>query len=1033
MAPVGAAGFFPGLSSSFAFSEYRLVSDGSEVARLIPQEISHYRIIERLGAGGMGEVFLAQDIRLDRKVAIKMLPAKSIGNQQARKRLFREAKAAATLDHPNICSIYEVGEEGDCAFIVMQYIEGRTLSRIIKNNPLSPLEVVDIGIQAAEALAEAHSRGVIHRDIKPQNVIITPRGQVKILDFGLAKIVRDESAKHTGEVDSRLTETGEVVGTVGYMSPEQLRDLPIDARTDLFSLGVMLYECATGRSAFVGSTQIQISLQVIEVDPQRPSALSIDIPSELDDIILKAIAKDVDARYQSAAAVLADLRRMETTLQGSVLNTRPLTPSPRSSRPRPPRGLSSRIRTAPVALKLGLILVPLVILGTWWAVRLARPSTHQPPPEARRWYEDGTRLMRAGAFYEASKQLEQSISIDDGFLLAHARLAQTYLELDNTDKAREELLRALSLVRDQSGISSQDSAYVDAVAATVGQQFPKAIEHYRKLADQAAESEKASAYVDLGRAYQRTENIDKAQEYYQKAIEKDSQSAAAYLRLAILYGTRRQDLKNAEDAFNKAQYLYDKMSIQEGRAEVSYQRGVLVATNQLPEAKKHLEEALEISLNGKNEYQIVRTKLQLSVLSYREGDTQRATELATEAINRAQNSRIQLPTSGLITLGYALMYRGKVDEADKPLRQALEFAERDKSRSSEARATLALGALSRQKGNPDEAIKLIEKALTFYREAGYPKETSTALIELANAHIDKGEDEIAMQTFEDLLASDLGDLEQLATVHSSLGILLGVEQEKYPQALVHLEESHRINTLRGSKSHAAYNQMNRGNLLWQLGRYKEATDALNDASAVADQPGQPEASLKTLLALVHLGHSQMALSEGRFSDAKREGQKAIQLAAKQYRDIDINGKFSVGLAEALSGAPQPAKLLCEEAVAMAKESRLPRLISSAQLALAEVLVLAKDAKGALRAALEAQPLCARFGQQDSEWRALLMAARASQLAGDRSEAHTYASRAQSLCDGLREKWGADAYEDYLRRPDVHNYRNQLDQILSRSK
>ena len=1012
-----------------------MFSDGPEVACLIPQEISHYRIIERLGAGGMGEVFLAQDVRLDRKVAIKMLPAKSIGDEQAKKRLFREAKAAATLDHPNICAIYEVGEEGDCAFIAMQYIEGRTLSRIIKNNALSPLEVVDIGIQAAEALAEAHSRGVIHRDIKPQNVIITPRGRVKILDFGLAKLIPDE---HTAHSESRLTDTGEIVGTVGYMSPEQLRDLPIDPRSDLFSLGVTLYECATGQSAFSGSSKIQISLQVIQSDPPTPSGLNPDVPHELDQIIHKAIAKDADARYQSARALFADLYKLQRMLQeGSALNTQPLTPSPDSSRQSARKVLTSSIQKAPFAAKVGLLLAPIVIIGIWLAIRVGSPTAHQPPPEARKWYEDGTRAMRAGAFYEASKQLEQSISIDDGFLLAHARLAQTYLELDNTDKAREELLRALSLVRDQSDISSQDSVYVDAVAATVSQQFPKAIEHYRKLADQAAESEKASAYLDLGRAYERTENIDKAQEYYQKAIEKDSQSAAAYLRLAILYGSRRQDLKSAGDAFNKAESFYDKMSNQEGRAEVFYQRGALVAkTDQLPEAKKHLEEALEISLNAKNEYQIVKTKLQLSVLFYAQGDTQRATELATEAIDRAKNSRIQyLATSGLIDLAYALMYRGKLDEADKPLRQALEFAERDKSRSSEARATLALGALSRQKGNPDEAIKLIEKALTFYREAGYPKETSIALVELANAHSDKGEDEIAMQTFEQQrqLASDLGDQAQLASVHSSIGALLGVEQEKYPQALVHVDESYRINNLRGSKSRAAYNQMNRANLLWQLGRYKEATDALNDAAAVADQPGQPAPSLKTLLAWVHLVHSQMALSEGRFSDATREAQKAMQLDAKEHIDIDINGKFSLGLAQALSGAPQPARLVCQEAATMATESRLPRLISSAQLALAEVLVLAKDAEGALRAALAAQPLSARFGQQDSEWRSLLMAARASQIASDRTAAQMYASRAQTLCDGLRERWGAEAYEGYLQRPDIQTYRGQLDQILSRSK
>ena len=177
----------------------------------------------------------------------------------------------------------------------------------------------------------------------------------------------------------------------------------------------------------------------------------------------------------------------------------------------------------------------------------------------------------------------------------------------------------------------------------------------------------------------------------------------------------------------------------------------------------------------------------------------------------------------------------------------------------------------------------------------------------------------------------------------------------------------------------------------------------------------------------------MAVSEGRCSDATREGQKALQLSAKQYIDIDVNGKFSIGLAEALSGAAQPAKLLCQEATAMAKESRTPRLISSAQLALAEVLLLARDAEGALTAALDAQRLCARSGQQDSEWRAWLMAARASQIAGNRPLANQYATQSKLLCEGLREKWGADAYEGYLRRPDIRNYRSQIDQIISRSK
>ena len=192
---------------------------------LAPSEIGHYRIIRKLGAGGMGEVFLAEDSKLGRKVAIKMLSETWAGSHQARQRLINEAKAAAALDHPNICSIYEVGEEDGHVFIVMQYIDGQNLAERIWKAPLPPGEVVDIGIQAAQALAEAHAAGIIHRDIKPQNIVITPRGQLKVLDFGLARIaqpgVTDGPDAPTFE---RLTEAGSTVGTPGFMSPEQLRE-----------------------------------------------------------------------------------------------------------------------------------------------------------------------------------------------------------------------------------------------------------------------------------------------------------------------------------------------------------------------------------------------------------------------------------------------------------------------------------------------------------------------------------------------------------------------------------------------------------------------------------------------------------------------------------------------------------------------------------------------------------------------------------------------------------------------------------------
>lgn len=1008
-----------------------MFSDGLEVAPLVPHEISHYRIIDKLGSGGMGEVFLAQDVRLDRKVAIKMLPAKSIGNEQAKKRLFREAKAAATLDHPNICAIYEVGEEGDCAYIAMQYIEGRTLSHIIKNNALSPLEVVDIGIQATEALAEAHSRGVIHRDIKPQNVIITPRGRVKILDFGLAKILRDEGAIHTGEIDSRLTETGEVVGTVGYMSPEQLRDLPIDARSDLFSLGVMLYECATGKSAFVGSTKIQISLQVIEVDPQKPSELSAAVPGELDAIILKALAKDVDARYQSADAMLADLRRMEGTLQGSVLNTRPLTPQGRSFRSTAGRTLSGEIRRVPVRVKVGLGIIALLIFGSWSALRILHRSPNQPSAEARNWYDRGLLHMHEGTYYQASKELEQAILTDDGFALAHARLAAAYVEIDNTDKAMEELLHALSLVSNRSVLASQDAAYLDAVAATVRREFPKAIEHYRQLAVEAPDQEKANAYVDLARAYERNDDIDKAQEYYLEATKKDPQSAAAFLRVAILYG-RRQDPK-ADDAFNEAERIYKIMSNQEGVAETYYQRGALLAKlKRLPEAKARLEDALKLAQNlPENKYELVKTQLQLSGVYDSLGDSELAKKVATEAIEVAQKNRIQnLATNGLIDLGYTFLSRDEFNEAGKYFQQALDFAQRDKARAAEARAKRALGSLNQQQGNFDAAIPLLEEARNFYQTSGYRKEASGASLLLGRAYRDKGDYEVAFKAFGQTLelAKELGDSALMASCNSSFAILLGERQERYPEALSYLDESYKINESLNAKKDMAYDKMNLGSFLWQLGRYADARAALDQAFSIASRP---EANFKGVLAWVHLTNARIALSERRFAETRDQGQQALTLAGTEIGDVLIHAKHSIGLALAFSGAAPAGRTLCQDAVARARESKSPQLISSALLALAEAMLLSDDAHGALATAQEAQAMFAKSGQQDSEWRALLIEASASQTAGNKQAMQDYATRANALCAGLQDKWGQAAYDSYLQRPDILAYRKQMAEILSR--
>jgi tetratricopeptide (TPR) repeat protein len=994
---------------------------------LVSQQLSHYQIIRKLGAGGMGEVFLAQDTRLERKVAIKILPAKSSADDHARKRLIREAKAAATLDHPNICTIHEVNEEGDHPFIVMQYIEGETLWSKVKDNPLAPAEVVNIGIQAAEALAEAHAHGIIHRDIKSQNVIITPRGQVKVLDFGLAKQLQNEQAiDKEAKTETQLTEQGQILGTVGYMSPEQLRGGTIDARSDVFSLGVTLYESATGKPAFSGNSKIEISAQVLHVEPPKPSQIVPAIPPGLEEIILRAMAKDIEARYQSANAMLEDLRKLQASLSvvGGVL-----TIEPRSS-----------VVTAAVTrawkrkpVKVGVFIAPLLIVGVLLALRVWHPALHQPLPEARTWYDQGLVAMRAGTYYQASKRLERSIELDDQYALSHARLAETYLEVNSTEKAQEELLRAMSLASDRSALASADAAYLDAIAASVRRDFGAAVGYYQKILDQAPNGEKANAYVDLGRAYEKNENLDKAIESYLEAIKRDPQSPLGFLRLAILY-SRRQDSPNADIAFKEAEKLYQTMSNDEGRVEVLYQRGALLArTGKLPEARAQLEQVLEILKNVDNKYQLVRTQLQLSIVSRDEGNIDRAKELAAEAISLAQASNIKnIATQGLIDLGLALMSRGDFDESGKYLNQALDLARQDKSRSGEMRAILSLGRLNQQLGNDDEAISQLQEALKFYKPGGYRKETSIALTMLGRAYQDKGEDQTALKFFEEQfqLAKDSGDQASVGDSHMNLALLRGLNQEMYPEALSHLDEKVKIDEAQGARVQLGFDYMNRGNFLWQLGKYPEARAALDKAFEIANRPG---ANYKAALAWVHLARAQMALSERNYSEAKKNAQLALDVSASQFPDVILQAKYCMGRVEAFSGASQVGKKSCEEAVATAKKVNAPQLISSALLALAEVLLIANDSKGALENALEAQKMLARSGQQDSQWRALLIAARASELAGNKSAARGYASQADSLCAGLEQKWGKEAYESYLRRPDIQTYRNQGAQILKVDK
>jgi tetratricopeptide (TPR) repeat protein/predicted Ser/Thr protein kinase len=991
---------------------------------MIGQTVSHYRILEKLGEGGMGVVYLAEDQHLARRVAIKFLTST---DHHYRARFIREARAVSALTHPNIAIVHDYGETtSGQPFLVMEFVKGKSLSELLEEG-LTLRRSVEIVSSIAEALAEAHHHGIVHRDIKPSNIIVNERGQVKVLDFGLVKHLFEPPSS---EVDldaqtiySTQTRSDVIVGTPLYLSPEQATGKQIDGRSDLFALGALLYECLTGRSAFSGASVLEIGAQIIHVTPPTPSQVNAQVTPSLDRITMKALQKKVEDRYQSADEMVTDLQAAIVGLGGNGV---PVISKSNRQTPGEVRRATSALATLTMQLRrqrfsLVSFIATIVLSGlAIWALIHFWPRTYyQPSAAAREWYEIGSDGLRNGAYHQASKALQQAIAIDSNYALARARLAQAWTELDYIDKAKDELLAVTTLTRGGAAISPKDALYLDAVTAMVRRDFREAVKTYSAIAEQSPEE--SQVYVDLGYAYENDGQPDKALENYLKAIPlNNGQYATAYLRAGIVY-YRQQEREKALGMLEKAEELYRAASNNEGVNEVLRHRGALYReAGSYNEAQAQFQQCLDAARAMGLEAQQISALIDLSYLASTRGQAAEAESYAQQAVSIAEQKQLDnFAAAGLLELGNSYSAKQDFEKAEHYFNQAIQLARANKGRVTEAKGMSNLGGLYISTLRIDQGLQLVQQALTFFQQGNYPTSVSLCLTQMIRGNRRQGDYSAALQAANQKLelARKDGTQPAMANAYSEIGAVL-LDREDLPAALKHYEDAYNIYYSLNNTLRIFFNKANRGNTLWRLGHYDQAGPLLDEVWKAIDQP---KSGYKLLIPTVLLYRSEMELSRRNFRDAIALGNEAIASAGTQYQDVAIEGKSMLGLAKALSGNVTEGLKICDEAIKMASAAGDFLLQSRALLAKAEVALLAKDAKTALNLATDAQSRFARGGQYESEWRAWLIASRASEQLGDKNKAQEQFDNAMSARSRLEQQWGADTFKQYILRPDIQAF------------
>jgi serine/threonine protein kinase len=945
--------------------------------------LGRFRIVRQVGRGGMGEVYEAEDLQLG-TVALKTIRGGIASSSDAFERFRQEVQLARRVSGPQVCRIHELyllpasGGHKATAFLTMEYLDGITLyEKVHRDGPLPWKEALNITLEICEGLRLIHEKDVIHRDLKTGNIMLCKQAgvmRIVLMDFGLARdFGADAVEKGTSSQGPGKTLPQMIMGTPEYMAPEQFEAKPVSPATDIYALGIVLYELVTGLRPYAADTPVAAAIRRAK-PPQLPSSLRPKIPGQCDRIIARCLEYDPEKRFQSAKEVAKALRAG-------------------------PANIENLKRDRPWVLWFASAMVLGLVAGSTFFFWQSR-QYYRPSPEALRWYNSGLSALREGNNVKATRSLQQAVAQDDHFVMAHARLAEAWGNLDFDDNAQREFLLASPGGRH---LQPLDRMYLEAIHATVTKDSPTEIATYRQILNRLPPTQKSSGHVDLGMAYESAGDLPHALENYAEASRLDVDNSAAFLHTAVLQ-SRLHHLPEAEKAFQRVQTLFTANMNQEGLAELDYDRGYSANENgKIAEAKQYLNLSIEEARKIPSVQLEIRDLEQLSSAEVR-SDTDQALKYAEQSVRLARENQLDAwAANGLVRVAGAKISQGKLDEAEASLNEALGIARQTQQPRTEALANLTMASLMNQRRLPDKVITPAQSALDYYQKHGFFVNAANVSILIIRAQRDKGQYQQALEAGNALisLADKSGVPRLMMQAEEVVGSVLQ-QMERYPDALSHFENARSL----ADDSSKIYQAANMADALWKLGRYRES-DVLLQAQAPNDVLGATMADTRV----------ESLLSQEKYEQAL----SYIAATTARYPKMSASGQQELELERAIAEAHLGMKKEALADLGEVQQGSKPENASeeaTRNLEIAEINLNAEMPQDAYGRAAEAAAHFASTGQLDSELRSVCIAAAASKALDNSAEYSSYTAKALDIRSLIQHTWNPQLSETYLSRPDI---------------